>query len=166
MEAARTLLKTYLAERKPWSWGPGTRTAATVATGQPPPQAARPGPAVAPRAARPSGPFKSRGGPAAEFLQSESGIGAGTGRSEPEHREEEPQGLRGAGCRSTSVHRRFAGALFRPVAIPALERLGRKNFSTSKKPLPNDYFVVLNQDGKDKGREREKAAALSKCVTV
>jgi hypothetical protein len=90
---ARTLLETYLAERKPWSWGPGTRTAATVATSswQPPPQAARPGPAVAPRAARPSGPFKSRGGLAAEFLQSESGSGAGTRRSEPEHREEEEQ---------------------------------------------------------------------------
>lgn len=94
MGAARTLLETYLTERKPWSWGPGTCTAATVATssGQPPPQAARPGPAVAPRAARRSGPFKSRGGPAAEFLQSESGSGAGTGRSEPEHREEEQQG--------------------------------------------------------------------------
>lgn len=94
MGTARTLLETYLAERKPWFRGPGTRTAATVATssGQPPPQAARPGPAVAPRAARPSGPFKSRGGLGAEVLQSESGSGAGTRRIEPEHREEELRG--------------------------------------------------------------------------
>lgn len=64
--------------------------------------------------------------------------------------------MRGAGRLSTSAHGGFAGSLFRPVAIPALKRSRRsrrKNFSTSKKTLPNDYFVILkNQDGKDKGR--------------
>lgn len=68
--------------------------------------------------------------------------------------------MRGAGRWSTLAHRRFTGALFRPLAIPALERSGRKNFSTFKKTLPNDYFIILkNQNGKDK--EREEASPLS-----
>lgn len=71
--------------------------------------------------------------------------------------------MRGAGRRSTSAHGGFAGALFRPVAIPALKRSKRsrrKNFSTSKKTFPNDYFVILkNQDGKDK--ERVEASPFS-----
>jgi hypothetical protein len=59
--------------------------------------------------------------------------------------------LRGAGRWSTSAHRRFTGTFFRPLAIPAQERSGRKNFPTSKKTLPNDYFINLeNQNGKDR----------------
>lgn len=74
--------------------------------------------------------------------------------------------MRGAGRRSTSAHGGFAGALFRP-ALKRSKRSRRKNFSTSKKTFPNDYFVILkNQDGKDKGRVEASPFSAKKLASA